>query len=193
MIRPATAMLVALGLLVACGGDDEPSTPEGAVSIGPFFVTEDDGLPFDLFPAICETETVDDGTLLAGTPFESRQFPDWTRVHRCKEDGHVTGAVVLSWPGYRRYEFSGPPVIESAVSTGNEFSLIEFEGLPALAEVIPGSVQLGHSTALYVIEQLPDGASPGRMAELCCVGSIPQAMCFMRQMLDRMPPGPCPP
>lgn len=187
----AVAAVGALGFLTACGGEEASPVPDSLVSMGPFFLIEDDHLPFDQFPALCETETVDDGTLLRETPFESRLFPDWTRVHLCKEDGHVTGAVVLSSPGFRRYEFLGPPVIEAGVTSDREFTLLEVEGMPALAEVIPQSEVPSHDTNLYVIEQFPEGDTPGRIAEVCCLGSIPEAVCFMKQIVDLAPPGPC--
>lgn len=192
MLRPIVVAVVALGLLAACGGDDTPDVPEGATQVGPFYVIEDDGLELDEIATVCEAEAVESGgALLAGTPFESRRFPDFTRVFRCTDDGRVTAAVVRSSPSYRRYEFTGLPIAEWSPGGEREYSTLEIEGMEALliAQTVPDIV--GHSAAIYVIEELPDGDAPGRMAELRFV-SPEGAVCFMRQILDLDPPGPCP-
>lgn len=184
------ALAAALGLMSACGGDNASDAPEGAVQAGPFYVIEDDGLEFDELATVCEAESVDDGSLLAGTPFESRRFPDFTRVFRCIDDDRVTAAVVRSSPSFRRYEFTGLPIVEWEAGGEREISELEIEGMQALliAQTVPDIV--GHSAAIYVIEELPDGEDPGRMAELRFV-SPEGAVCFMRQILDLDAPGPC--
>ena len=185
----AVIAMAAIGML-ACGDDAELVPPEGALEIGAFYVIEDDGLEFDEIATVCEAETVDDGSLLVDSPFESRRFPDWTRVFRCKDDGHVTAAVVRSSPGFRRYEFTGLPVVEWGSASESEFSTLEIEGMMAVIaeQIVPGVV--GHSAAIYVIEEFPDGEVPGRMAELRYT-SPGRAVCFMRQILDLDAPGPC--
>ena len=44
--------------------------------------------------------------------------------------------------------------------------------------------------AIYVIEELPDGDDPGRMAELHSV-SPERSVCMMRQIIDLDALGPC--
>ena len=201
MLRMSVAVLLVLGLAAACDGvgdleileEATSSLPEGAIEVGEFFVVRDEGFAFDEFPLVCDAETADDGTLLAGTPFESRRFPDGTRVYFCKEDGHVTAAVVRSSPAFLHREFMGAPVVEFGAGADGEFSELEVEGLTALVAVWESVEVPGHDTAIYVIEQSPEGDTPDRMAELRYVSSVGNAICFMRQILDFDPPGPCPP
>lgn len=201
MFRTSVVALAVLWVLVACGGEGEllvsrevsPTPPAGAIEVGEFFVVSDEGFAFDEFQLVCDATSSNDGTLLTGTPFESRRFPDWTLVFRCTDDGHVTGAVVRSSPAFRRREFVGPPVVEFVGAGDGEFSELEVGGLTALSAVWENSELPSHDTAIYVIEQLPDGDAPGRMAELRYVSSVENAVCFMRQILDFDPPGPCPP
>lgn len=184
------AALAAAVVVSSCGGDGDSDIPEGAEEAGLFYVIEDDGLEFDELDTVCDAEAIDDATLLAGTPFESRRFPDFTRVFRCTDDARVTAAVVLSSPSFRRYEFLGPPVVEWSPGGERKYSELEIEGMSALmiSQAVPDID--GHSAAIYVIEQLPDGDDPGRMAELQFV-SPEGAVCFMRQIIDLDPPGPC--
>ncbi len=201
MFRTSVAALAVLWVVAACGGEGELLVPEevspsprpDAIEVGEFFVVNDEGFAFDEFPLVCDATSSNDGALLTGTVFESRRFPDWTLVFRCTGDDHVTGAVVRSSPAFRRREFVGPPVVEFAGADNGEFSELEVEGLTALVAVWESVEVPGHDTAIYVIEQLPDGDAPGRMAELRYVSSIENAVCFMRQILDVDPPGPCPP
>lgn len=186
MFRTSVVALAVLWALVACGGEGEllvsgevsPTPPAGAIEVGAFFVVSDEGFAFDEFQLVCDATSSNDGTLLTGTPFESRKFPDWTLVFRCIDDGHVTGAVVRSSPAFRRREFVGPPVVEFVGAGDGEFSELEVGGLTALSAVWENSELPSHDTAIIC-----DRAVTGRRRARQNGGASIRQLCGERRLL----------
>ncbi len=193
-----TLAVLSLVALAACSDSKDrnldalssPTPPLDAIVVGSFYVVEDDGWGLDQIPTVCESEAVDDVSLLMGSPFASRRFPDFTRVYTCKNDSRVTAAVVRSSPAYLRYEFMGLPVVEWSLFGDREYTQLDIGGMEALLIAQSEPDLAGHSAAIYVIEELPTDDRPGRMAALRFV-SPERSICFMRQILDLDAPGPC--
>ncbi len=191
-----TLAILGLAVLASCSDGQEqskagtPTPPLDAIAVGSFYVVEDDGWGLDQIPTVCESEAVDDVSLLVGSPFASRRFPDFRRVYTCKDDSRVTAAVVRSSPAYLRYEFTGLPVVEWRIFGDREYTQLDVGGMEALLIAQTEPDLAGHSAAIYVIEELPTDDRPGRMAALRFV-SPERSICFMRQILDLDAPGPC--